>query len=206
MSELVEAHIAGLLCAGAGSRLRAGLIEQGEVAQDGGGYYFTSTGEPFEKSLTEIVPADPEVEGDQGVVALDLAVKDVLLIPTLRSIRFLTNEQSNIPGRYRDAIDRTEFLGRLGLPPLQDPDIASQVACEYLEQPTKSDSYPFYGTAWAFHLVSQEVALGENELMMITETDSAFLHSQGKSVPAGMIQAMHDNRRGATAGLNVAPL
>lgn len=206
MPPLLQTYSAGLLCAGNGSRLVDSLIELGEVERISGEYRFTANGELFEKSLAELVPANPNVPGDQGVVALDLSIKDVLLIPTVRTIRFLINERSNIPRRFGKTINRAEFLRRLGLPELQGQDIAPTVRCEYIEQPPRSDAYPYYGTAWAFHLVSQGVKLGEHELLMIMETDSAFSHPQGASMPAAMLTALQHNHRGATAAINVAPL
>jgi hypothetical protein len=206
MAEELSTEIAGLLCAGEGSRLRTGLKQLGEVTEVDRRFYFAKSSKPFEKSLTEIVPPDPRVKTDKGVTILDLAVKDVLLIPTLKTIRFLVNEGSQIPDRYQEGIDRELFLKRLGLPALKGDGVSPNVGCEYLVQPAKSDRYPFYGTAWAFHLVSEGVKLGENELMMVTETDSGFIDEPGISIPASMLQALQNNRRGATAAISVAPL
>jgi hypothetical protein len=201
MSEQLEVHIAGLVCAGEGSRLRKPLIEHREVVEVGDGdFRFVKDGkpvDPFEKPLTELVP---------GISILHIATKDVLQMPTLHTIRFLTNENSNVPEVFGEAIDRNEFLARLGLPPLIGEGISRFVTCEYLEQPAKTENYPYYGTAWAFYLVSQGVELGDNELMMITETDSAYYHPDGISIPNLMVEKLRGNRRGATAALAGATL
>jgi hypothetical protein len=201
MSEQLEVHVAGLVCAGEGSRLRKPLIEHSEVVEVADGdYRFMKDGvlgAPFEKPLTELVP---------GISILHAATKDVLQIPTLQTIRFLTNEGSSVPKVFGEAIDRNKFLARLGLPPPIGEGISRFVTCEYLEQPAKTENYPYYGTAWAFYLVSQGVELGDNELMMITETDSAYYHPKGISIPNLMIEKLRGNRLGATAALAGAAL